>query len=281
MIERASRPSDSAVVKDAHLQASLQSLAPAKKAPLQTLSRGLRILRFVAGSPDLVRLRDVARALSLDRSIALRLLQTLEAEGFLRKDPVLKAYATGPALNNLGKPASLLERLTQSAKPFLEELTAVTGLTSHVGMLEDGHVSLVEVRMAAGPVAVQQMPGEFEEVYCSAIGKALHAFLPEAERLSLANAMTFKPHKSRTLPDIAALEQECTTIRLNGVAFDRDEGPSPLACIAAPVLDASGAPLASIGVSGIAALVPGSIDQQLVWIEAVKLAASRLGRALS
>jgi DNA-binding IclR family transcriptional regulator len=262
-------------------QEAAAKLAQPREAPLQTLSRGLRILRFVAGSPDLVRLRDVARAFSLERSVALRLLQTLEAEGFLRKDPLLKAYSTGPALANLARPATVLERLTESAKPFLEELTAATGLTSHVGMLENGRVSLVEVRMAAGPVAVQQMPGEFEEIHCSAIGKAIHAFLPEEERLALTRAMTFRPHKPSTLLDAEALERECAIIRQDGVSFDRDEGPSPLACIAAPVLDASGAPLASIGVSAIAALVPGEVDRQRAWIDAVRTAADRLSRALA
>src|SRR4051812_19477100 len=68
------------------------------EAPLQTLARGLRILKYIAKQDQLVRLRDVAQAFDLERSIALRLLQSLEAEGFVKKHESLKAYSLGPAL---------------------------------------------------------------------------------------------------------------------------------------------------------------------------------------
>jgi IclR family acetate operon transcriptional repressor len=252
----------------------------ARQAPLQTLSRGLRILRFVAASPSLVRLRDVAHAFRLERSVALRLLQTLEAEGFLKKHAPLKAYSLGPALVDLHQPKSLLEQLTEYSRPYLAELTEATGLTSHVGALEDGRVSLVEVKMAPGPIAVRQMPGDFEHFYCSAIGKAIYAYLPDAERSKLVEGIVFHRHKPATLDSVDALERESEVIRQQGVAFDRDEGPAPLACIAAPITDASGLPIASIGVSAIAALVPGAIDQQRRWIDSVREAAAKLSRSL-
>lgn len=252
----------------------------ARAAPLQTLSRGLRILRFVAASPSLVRLRDVAQAFGLERSVALRLLQTLEAEGFLKKHAPLKAYSLGPALADLHQPKSLLEQLTEYSRPYLSELTEATGLTSHIGALDDGRVSLVEVKMAPGPIAVRQMPGDFEQFYCSAIGKAIYAYLPDAERTKLADGVVFHRHKPATLDSVDALERESEVIRREGVAFDRDEGPAPLACIAAPITDGSGLPVASIGVSAIAALVPGPIDQQSRWIETVRDAAAKLSRSL-
>jgi len=252
-----------------------------REAPLQTLARGLRILRFVAMSPQLVRLRDVAKAFALDRSVALRLLQTLEAEGFLRKDETLKAYSLGPALHALGEPPSLLEQLTEEARTVLAALTEATGQTSHLGALIEGHVSLVEVRMAPGPVAVRQMAGDMEHFNCSAIGKAIYAFLPDERRRELADRIVFHRYKPATLGTRAELEAESEEIRRRKIAFDREEGPAPLACIAAPVLDGSGRPIASVGISAIAPLVATPIDQQERWILAVAQAARSLEATLA
>lgn len=245
-------------------------------APLQTLSRGLRILRFIGSNPGLVRLRDVARAFELERSVALRILQSLEAEGFVRKHGPLKAYSLGPALDGLSSPRSLVERLSERARPFLEELTRATGQTAHIGILEDERAVLVQVLLADGPVIVQQSPGDLEHLYCSAIGKAIYAFLPSPERDSIAARMVFESYKETTLRSVGALEAECEKIRADGVAFDRNEGPAPLACIAVPILDSHNYPVASVGISSVAPLLRGPIDNHMTWIEAVKRCARRL-----
>jgi DNA-binding IclR family transcriptional regulator len=251
-------------------------LSRKSEAPLQTLARGLRILRFIGASPGLVRLRDVAHAFELERSVALRILQSLEAEGFLKKHEPLKAYSLGPALETLTKPRSLVERLSERARPFLERLTNETGQTAHVGILEDDRAVLVEVLMASGPVVVQQSPGDLEHLYCSAIGKVIYAFLPEKERRRIARRMVFERYKPATLKSVEALDAECVEIRREGIAFDRDEGPAPLACIAAPILDEHDYPVASVGISTISALIKKPIDKHRAWIRVVKNCAQRL-----
>lgn len=249
-------------------------------APLQTLARGLRILKFVAQQPDLVRLRDVAQAFGLERSVALRLLQSLEAEGFLRKHEALKAYSLGDALEKLARRPSLAEQLTERAKPFLQELTDATGQTSHLGILDQGKAVLVKVNMASGPIAVQQSPGELEALYCSAIGKSIYAFLPEPERAKLSEEIDYIRYTPSTLGDRQALEAESIDIRAAGVAFDRAEGRAPLACIAAPVLSENKEVIASVGISTISALLTSPIDQQRDWIAAVTRCAARMAADL-
>lgn len=251
-----------------------------RDAPLQTLGRGLRILRFVGKSPTLVRLRDVAAAFDLDRSMALRILQSLEAEGFIRRHERLKAYSLGPAIEDFLRPASLAERVAECARQEIDALMLETGQTSHVGILDDDKAVLIGVAMARGPVAVQQTAGDLEMLYCSAIGKAIYAFLPDAERLSLADKLSFVRHTPNTLSGTAALEAEAGAIRGSGIAFDRHEGPAPLACIATPILNARGQPIASVGISTISALLDAPIDTKTAWIEAVRRCAKRITATL-
>jgi IclR family acetate operon transcriptional repressor len=251
-----------------------------RDAPLQTLARGLRILRFIGTRRDLVRLRDVARAFDLERSIALRILQSLEAEGFLRRHEALKAYSLGPAVEELIAPRSFIERLTETARAHIDLLMQETGQTSHVGILDQDSAVLVGVAMAPGPVAVQQTPGDLEALYCSAIGKAIYAYLSDARRQTLARRITFTRHKPATLGSVAALEAEAATIRRDGIAFDRDEGPAPLTCIAAPILDSTGTPVASVGISTIVPLMKRPIEHETAWIDAVRRCAGAIEKDL-
>lgn len=249
-------------------------------APMQTLSRGLKILRYIGSARTLVRLRDVASAFGLDRSIALRLLQTLEIEGYVAKHPSLKAYTLGPAIGDLLQPPSLAERLAERAKPALSALTEATGQTSHIGYLERHRAILSQVHMPSGPIAVQQARGDLEHLHCSAIGKVIYAFLPSAARESLAPDLPLTRFTPTTLTSLEALDAESAIIRARGVAFDRAEGPAPLACIAAPILDDTGLPIAAVGISAIAALLQAPIDQHMRWIEAVQRCASQLSQDL-
>lgn len=240
------------------------------EAPLQTLARGLRILKFIAKQDQLVRLRDVAQAFGLERSIALRLLQTLEAENFIRKHEGLKAYSLGPALTELTRPKPFIERLAERIRPLLGRLTQETGQTSHLAVLEGRSAVLVEVRQATGPIVVQQAAGDAEALYCSAVGKAIYAFLPEPEQRELVSQMKFEKHTPATLLSAKQLNEEAAAIRKMGVAFDRAEGPLPLKCIAVPILNEEGRPVASVGISCVGALTPQPIESMRVWIRAVK-----------
>ena len=249
-------------------------------APLQTLGRGLQILKYIASQPQLVRLRDVAQAFDLERSVALRLLQSLEAEGFVTKHEGLKAYSLGPALDELARPKPFIERLVERVRPLLAELSTTTGQTSHLAVLEGQMAVLVEVRQASGPIIVQQAPGEFEALYCSAVGKAIFAFLPVNERSQLLAQMKFVKHKPATLRTAEQLQREAEIIRKTGIAFDRDEGPLPLKCLAAPVINENGRPIASVGISSIAALMPRPIDEMTAWIAAVRRCAKSISAEL-
>jgi DNA-binding IclR family transcriptional regulator len=88
----------------------------------------------------------------------------------------------------------------------------------------------------------------------------------------------FEPYKPATLGSIAVLEAESAQSRHRGIAFDRDEGPLPLACIAAPILDENNRVVASVGISTVGPLLDRPIDQQTAWIEAVERCARRIAQ---
>jgi DNA-binding IclR family transcriptional regulator len=256
-------------------------LACAGEGKLTTLSRGLSILEFVARSERFVRLRDVAEHFGLDRSAALRFLRTLEADGYLARHEAMKLYSIGPKLLSFPRVPAGVERIVEAARPVLIELALAAGQMSHLAVLTGSQAALVEVVASNAPVSVKQAVGDLEPLNSSAVGKALYSFLPEAERRRLAQRIDFVPHTSRTITDLAALEAEAREIRVSGIAFDRNEGNDQVCCLGCPILDAHGAPLASIGLSYVAAHLPRPIDEMADDIARTLAAARQVEASLS
>jgi DNA-binding IclR family transcriptional regulator len=243
---------------------------------LSTLVRGLRILEFVVRSKSLVRLRDVVEAFELDRSAALRFLRTLEAEGYVSKHEAMKGYSFGPKFLSLPRLPSAVDHVLDAARPVLAELAKATGQMAHLGILHNRQAILVEVIASNAPVAVKQAVGDLESLYSSAVGKAIYAFLPEAERRALAPHIEFIKHTKNTLTDLSSLEAEAVEIRRTGIAFDRNEGNDQITCIGAPIIDVTGRPCAAIGISFVSAHIDGPIDGRVHDIELITRSAEAI-----
>lgn len=237
--------------------------------PLSTLHKGLNILEYIAKSDRLVRLRDVAEAFSMDRSTALRFLKTLQSTGFIDKYEELKAYSITAKLVELYQPQPKLEQLIDRIKPYLVKLAQTTKQSAHLGILQDKSATLVGVETSPGRIAVKQAVGDLEPLYSSAVGKAIYSFLPDHERIQLAQNLSFKKQTKHTIQTIEALEIEAAIIQNTGVAFDNKEISTEICCIACPIFDKARRPIASIGISMIAALLEGSLSEQQALIAAV------------
>lgn len=248
---------------------------------LTTLSRGLGILEFVARSTRFVRLRDVAEHFDMDRSSALRFLRTLEATGYVVRHEAMKVYGLGPKMLTFPRLPSSAERVIDLARPALEALGQVTGQIAHLATLNGHNAVLVEVTTTDAPVSVKQAVGDLEPLYSSAVGKAIYAFLPDAERNALSSRIKFLPFTSRTISGIGALKEEMLTVAKTGVAFDRQEGDDHVTCIGCPILDTQGKAVAAIGLSYVSAHLDKPIDEMIEHIELIKQAARAVEASLA
>ncbi len=247
---------------------------------VQSLARGLELLEFIVAAGEPVRLRDIAGRLSYDRSTALRLLMTLERSGFVSKDAKSKCYSQGPKLARLRRYTPARGLLIERLRPHLNRLNERTGMTTYLGVLEHDQATIIEVIAAKHIVSVRQLPGDTEPLYRGAVGKSLLANLPAPLQSGMLDVMRFQRFTARTITDKATLLNELLEIRASGVAFDEAEGHDDVCCISAAVLDDSGYPLASIGISMVKALVPNGARGQTAWIENVRDAAFSARRAL-
>jgi DNA-binding IclR family transcriptional regulator len=241
----------------------------------RSLERGLAVLEAVAAAPRPVSLADTARRLGLHRSTAHHLMQTLVGVGYLRQDKNTRGYALTPKLYRLTGRMWSVEQLGEIAQPFLEELTRATGEGTSVAAWIDGKVRIAAKREADAPVRVVQDVGVTRPIYCTAVGKALAAWLPRAEVIAALARTRMERLTPKTITTTTAFEAELRRIRNAGYAIDDEEQYLGLRCIAMPAFCYTGQVFATMCVLG----PKHRMTQQK--LAAVRVPLSRLSRRLS
>jgi DNA-binding IclR family transcriptional regulator len=216
----------------------------------QSLERGLRILETVASSGGTASLAETSRRTGLHRSTAHHLLQTLVSFGYLRQDAQTRRYELTAKLFRLTARTWTPEQIGQIAAPIAGELTSMSGEGSSVAAYCGGDVTIVMKCDSGNPVRVVQDLGAKRPIHATAVGKALVAFLPAAERAAILSRQRFERYTSRTIASRQSFETELGRVRSAGYAIDDEEHYEGIRCIAAPVFAYTGSAVASLCVVG-------------------------------
>ena len=144
----------------------------------QTLSRGIRILEVLADAREPLTIDEVAERLGVHRSIAYRLLRTLEDHGLVTRDAGGRV-ALGARMAALA--AGVAHDLQAGALPELTAAANELGMTCFLSVLDhDECVTLVSVEPRHGVASVAQRPGTRHPIGIGAPGKVIMAAMPEA-----------------------------------------------------------------------------------------------------
>ena len=85
--------------------------------------------------------------------------------------------------------------------------------------------------------------------HCSALGKAMLAFLPEERLVSIVKDKGLPRRTENTITDYEELKKHLQLIREQGYAFDDEENEKGVRCVGAPIRDQNGKVNAAISIS--------------------------------
>jgi len=217
---------------------------------VQSLERALDLLEALA-STDELGVSDLAARTGLVPSTAHRLLGTLVSRGYAAQSPASGRYLLGYKLLELTSGLQdRLERLRNAARPHLEAIMDQTGETTNLVVLEGRNAVYIESVTGTRSVRLFTEIGQAIPAHTSGSGKALLAWRATADVEALLGEGPLPASTPRTLTTVTALLEDLTEIRRRGYATDDEEHELGVACVATPVLDATGLPLAAISVSG-------------------------------
>jgi IclR family transcriptional regulator, pca regulon regulatory protein len=214
---------------------------------VQSLARGLAVLRvFGPGSSELT-LSEVARRASLTRAAARRFLLTLTDLGYVRFDGRL--FSLTPRVLELGYAYLSGLTLPDIAEPHLEWLVREVGESSSMSVLDGDDVVYVARVPTSRIMAVAINVGTRFPAYATSMGRVLLAGLDPAGLDTYLARADLRPLTGSTISEPESLRRELRRVRQQGWAMVDQELEEGLRSIAAPVHNRSGAVAAAVNVS--------------------------------
>jgi len=223
---------------------------------VQSIERALTILEALSKEEKPLELKELAKKVKLHKTTTHRILKTLMERGYVENIDSSGVYKLG--LQVLKLSGSLLENIEvrREAKLLLEELRGKSGETVHLGILEDGEIVYIEKIEGTGPLHMASGVGKRVPLYCTALGKAILAYLEEKELNTLLKDIKLEPKTPNTITSIERLKEELIKIRALGYSIDNIENEEGIRCVGAPIFDSTGEVVAAISVSGAAFYLP-------------------------
>jgi len=230
---------------------------------VQSLERGLAVIRaFNAERPSLT-LSEVAAATGVTRAAARRFLITLMSLGYVRSDG--RQFSLSPRVLDLGYAYLSSLSLPQIAEPHLEALVAEVNESSSVSVLDGDDIVYVARVPVSRIMTVAISVGTRFPAYATSMGRVLLAGLPDEELDTYLAKVQLERLTTRTVPTAAALRTELLRIRAQGWAMVDQELEDGLRAVAAPIRDRNGRTVAAVNVSVAAArMAPEAIRRAIV-----------------
>lgn len=211
--------------------------------------RGLQILELLAGDKKRWTTTEVSRKLRIPKSTTSYLLHTLLERGYLVREHE-GVYRLGMKLLALGGQALRGIEVREVALPILRRLTAETQTTAHLAVLEGAEAVYIERVPSPGFIQIDTWIGRRMPLHSTSVGKALAAFLPEAESEALFQSAVLPRFTARTITSLPRLRLEFKRIRETGAAIDNEENTPGVRCVAAPIFGSNGRAVAAMSLTG-------------------------------
>ena len=214
---------------------------------VQSLERGLAVIRaFGAETPELT-LSEVARETGLTRAATRRFLHTLADLGYVQADG--RRFRLTPRVLELGYAFLSSLTLPEVAEPHLERLVAEIHESSSVSVLDGDEIVYVARVPTARIMRVSINLGTRFPAYATSMGRVMLAGLPEADLDAYLARVELRRLSPRTVTDEDALRAELARVREQGWALVDQELEEGLRSIAAPIRDRGGRVVAAVNVS--------------------------------
>jgi IclR family transcriptional regulator, KDG regulon repressor len=221
-----------------------------EKRLIQSIKRASDILSLFIDERKTLGITEFSRLLGLPKSTIATIVSTLEAIGYLEKDPLTNKYRLGPHIFQLGMKCATNMDLVKIGRSWMERLCFQFMEPVNAGMLVGEKVMIVmriepENRYMVFPQAGSAIPA-----HSTCIGKALFAFMDPQRRDLLLENYNFEQWTSNTITSKNVFLKEIEKVKATGVSFDNQENFNGLAGIGGPIFNHMGMVISAFAVTG-------------------------------
>jgi len=236
------------------------------------------VLDLVAQAPAPPDFAELVRISALPRATLHRLVRAWIALDMVALSPADRRYRPGVHLLTLARHTWERLDVRSVVAVLFFFLDAATSETVQLAVLSGDAIVWVDKLESVNPLRLHSAIGGRGPVHCTAVGKAMLAFLDPAAQRSLLARLDLVRHTAQTLTSRARLAAELADVRASGTAFDREEHRDGIHCVASPVLDHQGRVVGAISVTAPVSRVDARALRAFAPL--VREAAAEAGRAL-
>jgi DNA-binding IclR family transcriptional regulator len=215
---------------------------------VSSLAKGLRVLEHLAESGEMSAAR-VAGHLGTSRAAAHRFLSTLRDLGYVEKNDAGRFRLTFKIVE-LGMQKLDGFEIRHVAHPYMQQLAMAFGETVNLGHWDNGAIVHLDKINSTEILRLDVGMGAMAPAYCTGLGKAMLAYLPQSEVDAYLTATPLTASSPKTITRRAMLMNEIALIRERGYAVDDEELTLGLCCVGAPIFDHTGKARYALSISG-------------------------------
>jgi len=218
-------------------------------ATVKSLVRAIAVLEsFSTAEPELG-VSEIANRLKMQKSTIHNILATFQAAGYVMKNPENSKYSLGLKVLHLGYIVNSRLGLREQFVPVMKQIANQAGEVCYLGILDEMEVLYLEAAYPSTQVQGRNILGERAPLYCTGLGKAMLAHLPQ-EDVDRVLSVPMKAFTRCTVTDPVVLRNELEEIRANGYAMDNMEHEFGVRCVAVPFFASNGRVMGAVSVSG-------------------------------
>ena len=216
---------------------------------IQSLDRALDILGELA-KDDGATLSELAERAGQAATTTYRVLSTFQKHGIVDFEEDGQVWKIGAQAFRIGSVFLNRTALLAVTRPFMQRLMRETGETANLGVERDEKVMFISQVETPQTIRAFFPPGTLSAMHGSGIGKALLAHFPPDRSEAMLKRQGMAPMTANTITELATMLHEFDRIRAQGYSVDDEEAVEGMRCVAAPVMNAWGEPVAGLSVSG-------------------------------
>lgn len=221
---------------------------------ISSVVKALRTLKQFNWKNKEMTLKELSTKANINMSGMLRILTSLESEGFVKYEEESRKYRLGVQIFNLGNTAFGFLDIKRICAPYLKRAAQESQLMLHLAVIEDDNIVCIDKvwpNEHLDMIALVSYVGGNIPLHCTGVGKVLAAYASEKQLQALVNNCDFAPHSENTCTNKDVFISNLPQIRQQGYAFNDCENEPYLRCLTRPVFNTEGKCIAAVSLSGL------------------------------
>ncbi len=221
---------------------------------MTSLARGLAVIRAFGEQRRSLTIAQISHKTGIPRAAVRRCLHTLRQLGYA--DSEANNFSLTPKILTLGYSYLSSTPLAVTAQPCLNDISRTLHESSSLAVLDGNDVLYIARAATSRIMSIALNAGSRLPAYCTSLGRAMLAHLPDDELHAYLQRVELKPFTERTVVSEKRLRDTLAGVRQAGYSIVEEELEVGLRSIAVPVRGASGRVTAALNVGAQAARVP-------------------------